>query len=102
RSDTGCFLLAECFGSRNVTLVKDVDGLYDRDPKTDSGANFIDEISTTDLRKLNLDSLPFEGILVDLLDRARLMDRFQIINGRKPELIEAALKGEHVGTIIHR
>ncbi|NET51715.1 MAG: hypothetical protein F6K09_24320, partial [Merismopedia sp. SIO2A8] len=41
RSDTGCFLLAECFGSRNVTLVKDVDGLYDRDPKTDSGANFI-------------------------------------------------------------
>lgn len=101
RSDTGCFLLAECFGSRNVTLVKDVDGLYDRDPKLDSGANFIDSISAEELRKRQLDSLPFDSILLDLLDRARLMTQFQIINGRKPELIKAALESKHVGTIVY-
>ena len=32
-SDAGCFLLAECFGCKTLTLVKDVDGLYDRDPR---------------------------------------------------------------------
>ena len=32
-SDAGCFLLAECFGCQNLTLVKDVDGLYDKDRK---------------------------------------------------------------------
>ena len=33
RSDAGAYLLAECFGCATVTLVKDVDGLYERDPK---------------------------------------------------------------------
>jgi isopentenyl phosphate kinase len=26
---------------------------------------------------------------------------FQLINGRRPELIARALRGEHVGTIVH-
>jgi molybdenum storage protein len=37
---------------------------------------------------------------LDLLDNARLVDHFQVINGRHPERIEAALNGEHVGTIV--
>src|ERR1700704_7140868 len=41
RSDAGSFLLAECFGCATLTLVKDVDGLYDRDPKDDPAANLI-------------------------------------------------------------
>src|SRR5918997_3007909 len=44
-SDAGAFLLAECFGSKDLTLVKDVDGLYDQDPKHHPTANFIPEIS---------------------------------------------------------
>src|ERR671932_575577 len=43
RTDAGSYLLAECFGCATVTLVKDVDGLYDRDPKTRSDATFIPE-----------------------------------------------------------
>src|SRR5713226_514192 len=46
RTDAGSFLLAECFGCKSLTLVKDVDGLYDRDPRTHSGANFIPEIDS--------------------------------------------------------
>lgn len=101
-SDAGSFLLAECFGCQNFTLVKDVRGLYDRDPKNSSSANFISEISTVELRKRGIETLPFEPVLLELLDRARLVDRFQIIDGHHPERIEAALKGEHVGTIIYR
>ena len=51
RTDAGCFLLAECFGCKTLTLVKDVDGLYDRDPKLDAGAEFIREISAAELER---------------------------------------------------
>lgn len=101
RTDAGSFLLAECFGCKSLTLVKDVDGLYDRDPRTHPDASFIREISSSELRKRHLETLPFERILLDLLDSARLLRSFQIVNGRRSELIRAALEGEHVGTIIH-
>jgi len=100
-SDAGSFLLAECFGCQSLTLVKDVDGLYDKDPKVHPGATFIREISTAELRQRHLETLPFERILLDLLDTARLLQRFQVINGRFPERIIAALKGEHVGTLVY-
>lgn len=100
-SDAGSFLLAECFGSQDLTLVKDVDGLYDQDPKRHARATFIPEISVTELRKLALETLPFERILLDLLDHARLLTRFQVINGRKPAHIIRALAGEHVGTMVY-
>jgi molybdenum storage protein len=100
-SDAGSFLLAECFGSKDLTLVKDVDGLYDQDPKLHSTTTFIPAITVTELRKRELETLPFERILLDLLEHARLLKRFQIINGRHPERILRALSGEHVGTIVH-
>jgi molybdenum storage protein len=99
--DAGACLLAECFGSRDLTLVKDVDGLYDKDPKRHSSANFIREISISELRKRQIETLPFERIMLDLLSHARLLKQFQIINGRKPERILRALEGEHVGTIVY-
>lgn len=101
RTDVGCYLVGECFGCASVTLVKDVDGLYDRDPKSAPGATLIREIGTSELRKHRPRTLPFDEALIDLLPRGRLMRRFQIVNGTKPELVLAALEGEHVGTIVH-
>lgn len=100
RTDAGSFLLCECFGSKNLTLVKNVDGLYDKDPAEHSDAELIPEIGAKELRERNLKSLPFDRILLDLLDHSRLLKEFQIINGLKPELLEPALRGEHVGTIV--
>lgn len=100
-SDAGSFLLAECFGCKNLILVKDVDGLYDQDPKVNPTANFIREISSTEIKKRNFKTLPFERILLDLIDHSRLLRQFQIVNGRRPERIIAALSGEHVGTIVY-
>jgi molybdenum storage protein len=101
RTDAGSFLLAECFGCKSLVLVKDVDGLYDRDPKRHSGADLIREIGSSELRKRKFETLPFERILIDLLDNARLLRSFQVVNGRHPDRIIAALEGEHVGTVIH-
>jgi molybdenum storage protein len=100
RSDAGAYLLAECFGCATVTLVKDVDGLYDKDPHAHDDATFIPEISVAELRERNLATLPFDRVLVDLLAVARQVTRFQVVNGLRPELLEAALAGEHVGTMV--
>jgi molybdenum storage protein len=101
RTDAGCLILAECFGCKSVTLVKDVDGLYTEDPKTHSDVRFIDRISVSELRALALPTLPFDEALLEVLDTARCVRSFQLINGRRPELIARALRGEHVGTIVH-
>ncbi len=100
RTDAGSFLLAECFGCQTLVLVKDVDGLYERDPKIDSNASFIPEITSSELKQRKFATLPFERVLLDLLDTARLLRSFQIVNGQHPERISAALDGEHVGTIV--
>jgi molybdenum storage protein len=101
RTDAGCFLLSETFGCKSLILVKDVDGLYDDDPKVNPSAKLIPEIGVSELRKRSMRTLPFDRVLIDLLERARLVDRFQIINGHRPELLGRALDGEHVGTIVH-
>lgn len=101
RTDAGCLLLAECFGSRSFILVKDVDGLYEADPRENPDAKFIDRIGNRELRDANLPTLPFDRILLDLLDNTRLLKQIQIVNGLKPDTIQAAMQGKHVGTIIH-
>ncbi len=101
RTDAGCFILAECFGCKSLTLVKDVDGLYTADPKERPDAAFIDSIGVRELEKRGLETLPFDEVLPDLLRHARLLSQFQVVNGCKPELLEAAVKGEHVGTIVY-
>ena len=102
RSDSGSYLLAECFGCATMTLIKDVDGLYDRDPKEHPGARFIDEITVAELRDMNLPTLPFDRSLIGLLERSRLVTSMQIINGLEPDRLAGALRGERVGTIIRR
>ena len=102
RTDAGTFLLAECYGCSTHTLIKDVDGLYDSDPKVNSDAKFIPEITLSELKQRKLRTLPFDRVLIDLLGNARQMKQFQIINGLKPELLVRALRGEHVGTIVKK
>lgn len=102
RTDAGTFLLAECYGCATHTLIKDVDGLYDADPNATPKANFIKDITLGELKERNLPTLPFDRALIDLLACARQVKRFQVINGLKPDLLEPALRGEHVGTIVRQ
>ena len=101
RTDAGCLILGECFGCRSVTLVKDVDGLYDDDPRENPGASFIDAIGARELKRRGLRSLPFDEVLPDVLLNARLVRQFQVVNGRDPDRIAAAVRGEHAGTIVY-
>lgn len=102
RADTGAFLLADAFGAAGLTIVEDVDGLYDRDPHGAEGdqAKFISETCCSELAK-HQGTLPFDRALLDIMPNARHIERVQVINGLVPGRLTAALRGEHVGTIIH-
>lgn len=101
RTDAGSYLIGECFGVASVILVKDVDGLYDADPRNHPNAQLIPKIGVAELRARNLETLPFDEVLLDLLERSRLVKSFQVINGLHPERLAQALAGEHVGSMIH-
>ena len=101
RTDAGCLILGECFGCKSVTLVKDVDGLYTEDPRENPSASFIDSIGARELKRRGLKSLPFDEVLPDVLLNARLVRQFQVVNGRDPDRIAAAVRGEHAGTIVY-
>jgi len=99
-SDAGSYLVGEVFGARSIILLKDVDGLYTADPKTDPDARFIPEIGVAELMRLQLDTLPIEPVVLELLARAKLATSVRIVNGLKAGNLTRALAGEPVGTLI--
>jgi molybdenum storage protein len=102
RADTGAFLLADALGAAGLTIVEDVDGVYTSDPKSPGGeqAQLLRETSAADLAKLE-GTLPFDRALLEVMATARHLERVQVVNGLVPGRLTAALRGEHVGTIIH-
>jgi molybdenum storage protein len=100
RTDAGCYLVAEVYGARSMIFVKDEDGLYTANPKTDDSAELIPEITVDELIALDLPDLIIERPVLELMRHARHVRSVQVINGLRPGLIARALRGEHVGTII--
>lgn len=100
-SDAGSYLVGEVFGARSVILLKDVDGVYSADPKTNPNAEFIPEIGAAELIARKLPTLPIEPVVLELLTRAKLAKSIRIVNGLVPGNLTRALAGEPVGTLIH-
>lgn len=102
RADTGAFLLADALGAAGLTIVEDVDGVYTADPNGSDGkkAELLRETSAADLAKFK-GTLPVDTALVEVMATARHIERVQVVNGLVPGRLTAALRGEHVGTIIH-
>ena len=96
RADAGAFLLADALGAAGLTIVEDVDGVY-TDGKQ---AQLLRETSATELAKLQ-GTLPFDRALLEVMATARHIDRVQVVNGLVPGRLTAALRGQHVGSIVH-
>lgn len=101
RTDAGVYLLAEVYGTDRVIYVKDVDGLYTADPKTNESATHIASITVEELREMALPTLPFDELVLDLLPLGHHCRTVQIVNGTTPGMLSKALAGEPVGTLIH-
>ena len=102
RTDAGVFLTAEVLGVKRAIFVKDEDGLFTDDPKKNPKAEHIPRISAKELLAKDLPDLVVERVVLEYLGRSRSCTELQIVNGTKRGQLTAALKGEDVGTIIHR
>ncbi|ARN83582.1 uridine kinase [Methylocystis bryophila] len=100
RTDAGCFLLAEQFGCKAMIFVKDEDGLFTANPKTDKSAKFIPKISVDEMKARGLHDSILEFPMLDLLKAAKHVREAQVINGLVAGNLTRALNGEHVGTLI--
>ncbi len=101
-SDAGSYLVAEVFGARTMIFLKDVDGVYTADPKTDSSAELIPHATAQELIDRKLHTLPIETVVLELLTRAKLAKSVRVINGLNPGSLTRALKGESIGTLISK
>jgi molybdenum storage protein len=101
RADTGAFLVADALGAAALTIVEDVEGIYDRDPNGPEAkkAELIAETSAAALMKAK-GTLPVDRAMLEVMTTARHIGRVQVINGLVPGKLTAALRGEHVGTFI--
>lgn len=100
RADAGAFLVADALGAAGLTIVEDVDGVYTADPHGPDGAQaqLLRDTSAADLGQLG--TLPIDRALIDIMANAQHLQRVQLVNGLVPGRLGAALRGEHVGTII--
>jgi molybdenum storage protein len=75
--------------------------VYDVDPNAAGGttAQLIRDTSAAGLAA-HAGTLPVDRTLLDVMATARQLAHVQIVNGLVPVRLTAALRGEHVGTII--
>jgi len=102
RTDVGTLLLADLIGARSCIYIKDEKGLYTDDPKKNSDAEFVPEISASELLAQDFDDLIIERPCLEILQNSEVINSIQIINGLESGNITRALKGEPVGTIIRK
>jgi molybdenum storage protein len=82
--------------------VKDEDGLYTDNPKTNPAAVFIPEVGARELMEMDLEDLVIERSCLEILLNSESIDRIQIVNGLKKGNLTKALNGKPVGTVIYR
>ena len=102
RTDVGTLILADLIGARSCIFIKDEKGLYSDDPKKNPKAQFIHRIGAKELIRRDQDDLIIERPCLEILQDSQVIGEIQIINGMEEGNITRALKGEHVGTIIHK
>lgn len=99
-TDVGLFLMAELIGAARMIYVKDVDGLYSANPRSDTGARFIPDITARRLMEMNLPDLPFDRELLPCLEHSRLVQQVHLINGLNPGELGRIFNGDKVGSCV--
>ncbi|HYG97554.1 MAG TPA: uridine kinase [Terriglobales bacterium] len=102
RTDTGALLIAQLLGAKSCILVKNVDGLYEQDPRLNPEAPLIRDITAEDLLNREMEDMVLEPKAVELLQNPSAIQEIKIINGHKPGQLSEAINGGEVGTVIHR
>lgn len=98
--DVGLYVMAEMIGAKSMIFVKDVDGIFDKDPSKHDDAKLIKKATVDELLAMDLPDLPIEPEMLNTLKNSKLVKEIRVVNGLKPETLGQALNGEDVGTLI--
>lgn len=101
RTDSGAFLLSDAYGASATIYVKDVDGVLTSDPAEGNEPELVKRVGAAELLAMKLPTLPIDTLVLELMAHAKHVKEIQIVNGLTPGAITRALRGEHVGTIVH-
>ena len=96
-TDTGAALRAAEIGSEVLLLAKNIDGVYDSDPRKNPDAKKIDEISYIDVIKRGLNAMDTTAISLCMENNINIV-AFGL--SEKDSIVRAAT-GEKIGTLIH-
>lgn len=95
-TDTGAALRAAEIGAEVLLLAKNVDGIYDSDPKLNKDAQKIDKISHLDYIKRGLTAMDTTAVSLCMENNIPIV----VFGLKKGDSIIKAAHGETVGTII--
>lgn len=96
-TDTGAALRACEIDADALLLAKNIDGIYDSDPKTNPAAKKYDEISYMDVIKNELKAMDTTSISMCMENGVPII----AFGLDEPDSIMRAVLGEKIGTIIH-
>lgn len=96
-TDTGASLRAAEIGAEVLLLAKNIDGVYDKDPKKFDDAIKYDEISYIDVIQQKLQAMDTTAITL-CMDNQIPIIAFSL---KEEDSILKAVKGEKIGTLIH-
>ena len=96
-TDTGAALRAAEIGAEVLLLAKNIDGVYDSDPRKNPDAKKIDEISYIDVIKRGLNAMDTTAISLCMENNINIV-AFGL--SEKDGIVRAAT-GEKIGTLIH-
>ncbi len=104
-TDAVSAIVSELLGASMLIKATDTDGIYTADPKKDPNAKKLDEVSCARLRDMLLrepvgagEFELFDPVALRILERSKI--RTLVIDGRNPQNLEKAIKGEKIGTIV--
>ena len=97
-TDTGAALRAAEIGAEALLLAKNVDGIYDSDPKKNPDAKKFDEIAYIDVIKKGLNAMDTTAISLCMENKIPVI-AFAL---SEEDSILKAVNGEKIGTIIKR
>lgn len=96
-TDTGASLRAAEIGAEVLLLAKNIDGVYDKDPKKFADAKKYDELSYIDVIQQKLQAMDTTAITL-CMDNQIPIIAFSL---KEEDSILKAVRGEKIGTLIH-
>ncbi len=100
RSDFGVYQQAEVLGTTRVIYVKDEDGMYDKDPKTNKDAKLFEKVTLSELLANPPETNMIDWSVFTSWKNGKNIETIQIVNGLVPGQLTKAMAGENVGTVI--